>query len=102
MLAGSSAARLETLWQFGLGNDNDALLGDHEAALAIMVEVVADGRILRNLHVLVDNRAANAAMATHVNALEQNGRLHQGKAIDAHVRRQNAPAHVAAADDGAL
>ena len=48
----------------GLGNDDDAAFGDYEAALAVVIEVVADRAALRDVHVLVHDGPADTAMPT--------------------------------------
>src|SRR5262249_43963440 len=106
-LAGRCTASLpqplgERLGQFGLGDDDDALLGHLEAALPVVLQVVADRRVRRDLDLLVDDRPADAAVAADVHAVEQDRVLDQGEAVDADVGRQDALADVAAGDDAAL
>src|SRR5579864_8849771 len=61
----------KALGQFRLGDHDDALFGHQEAAAAVVLQVVTDGGILRDLHVLVDDRLANVAMPADVHAIEE-------------------------------
>src|SRR6266849_5614610 len=88
--------------RLALGDDDDALLGDLEAALAIVIRMDADGRVRRDLDVLVDDGLLDAAVAADVDALEQDRVLYNGEAVDADARGQNAVADMAARDDAAL
>src|SRR4051812_4685923 len=63
--------RCERLGQLGLGDDDHPLVRHLEAALPVVVQVVADGGVRRDLHVLVDNRPADAAVPADVHAVEQ-------------------------------
>src|SRR5262249_17563794 len=49
-----------------------------------------------------DDGAADPAIAADINAVEQNRILHQCITVDADIGRENAPTHVAAADDTSL
>src|SRR5262249_57916601 len=88
--------------QLRLGDDDDALLGQQEAAGPVLVGVVADGRVRRDADVLVDDGPPDAAVPADVDAVEQDGALHHGEAVDADVGRQDAAADVAAGDDAPL
>src|SRR5262249_29165473 len=88
----------EALRQLGLGDDDHALIRYGEATLPVMVQVVADCRVGRDLDLLVDNGPANAAMPADIHAIEQDGAVYLRPAIDADVRRQDASADVAAAN----
>src|SRR5262249_34630053 len=92
----------EGVGQLGLADDDDAVVGDDEAAAAVLVEVVADARVGRDLDVLVDDGPADAAVSADVHAVEQDRVLDHGEAVDAHVGRQDALADVSAAEDAAL
>src|SRR4051794_20825065 len=85
-LAIPSPSARERFRQFRLGNDYHALLGHLKAALLVVVEVVTDGGVGWDVHVLVDDRLADAAMAANVNALEEDGIVHQRIAVDADIR----------------
>src|SRR5258707_1145922 len=85
--------------QVGTSDDDDAPLRDLEAALAVLLRIKADRRVGGDFDVLVDDGAADAAMAADVHAVEQDRRIDLGVAVDADVGRQDALADVAAADD---
>src|SRR5438309_1646844 len=98
-MAPPSAMARQRLERLALGDDDHALLGDLEAALAVVVGVVADGRVRRDLDVLVDDGPADAAVPADVHPLEQDRVLDGGVTVDADVGRQDAVADVAARDD---
>src|SRR5262245_3845832 len=56
----------------------------------------------RNRHILVDYGLANLTVPADLHAVEQDGTLDDRVAVDAHIRRQDAPAHVTARDDATL
>src|SRR3954452_22771375 len=56
----------EALGQLGLGDDDDALVGDGEAALAVPLQVVADRRAGGHARLLVDDGPADAAVPADV------------------------------------
>src|SRR5439155_901581 len=97
-----SGPAVEGLGRLRFRDDHDALLRHHEAAPPVVVQIVTDGGILRNPHVLVHDHAAEPAVPADVDALEQDRIFDVGKTVHAHVRRQDAAANVAAADDAAL
>src|SRR5262245_15383777 len=82
------------------GDDDDAVVGDGEAAAAVELEVVADFYAGRDFHALVDNGAADVRVAADLHAFEENGIFDLGIAVDAHERAENAALHQAAGDDG--
>src|SRR5262249_53405567 len=84
-----------------LGDDDDALLGDDEAALLVVFEVVADGGALGDVHVLVDDGLADAAVAAAGDALEQDRVFDEGETVDADVGGEKAMASMAALSHGA-
>src|SRR5579885_409804 len=92
----------KALGQFRLGDHDDAPLGDQEAAAAVVLQVVTNRGVRRNPHVLVDDRLADVAMPADVHTIEKDRILDPGIAVDTDIRRQDAAAHVAAADDAAL
>src|SRR5208282_1772515 len=92
---------LERLRRFALGDDDDARFGDREAAPAVVLDVVADDRVGRDFDFLVDDRPAYLRAAADIDAAEQDRILDAGKAVDAHVGRQDAAHHLPARDDGA-
>src|SRR5262249_33117433 len=70
------------LRQLRLGDHDHALFRHREAAPAVLVQVVADGGILRDLHVLVHDRPADPAVPPDVNAVEEDGRLDLRVTVD--------------------
>src|SRR5262245_35759464 len=88
--------------QLALGNDDNALLGDQQPALAVVVGVVTDRGVRRDLDVLVDDRPADAAVAADIHALKQDRVLDHGVTVDTDVWRQDAVPDVTARDDAAL
>src|SRR5262245_49394281 len=62
----------ERLGQLRLGDHHHTLFRHRETALPVVLQVVTHGRIRRDLHFLVDDRPADAAVAAHVHAVEQN------------------------------
>src|SRR5439155_271545 len=60
----------ERLRQLVFGNDDDALFGDLEAATAVLLEVVTDGCVRRNSHVLIDDGPADATVPAHIYTFE--------------------------------
>src|SRR4051794_22521448 len=59
-----------------LGDDHDPALG-HVEALLVGFGIEADHGVGRDLHVLVDDRALDAAVAADGDALEEDGLLHR-------------------------
>src|SRR5262249_34518979 len=102
-LAGSAhVLSRERLRQLVFGDDDDALLGDLEAAAAVVLQVVADGGVRLDFHILIDDGPADATVPADVHALKDDGILQQGEAVDANIGRQDAAADIAATDDAAL
>ena len=71
-----ASAPLLRLDPHSLRDHHDPALG-HVEALAVLLEVVADGRVRRDLDVLVDDRAADPAVPADVHVLEQDRVLHR-------------------------
>ena len=70
----------------GLGDDGDALLGDGQAAGEVGLAVPADLEAGGDLHVLVDDRAADPGVAADLDAVEEDRVLDQGEAVDPDAR----------------
>src|SRR5258708_4794405 len=92
----------ERLGEFGLGDNDDAAFSDREAALAIVFEIVTDGRTLRNLHVFINDSTTDSTMAADVDAVEKYRIIDGGGAVDAQPMRQYAAPDGACADDAPL
>ena len=75
---------------FGIGEHHRKEFLD--SAPAVLLVVVADGDILRDLHVLVHDGAANARVPADVHPGEEERRLDVRVAVDADVGRQHAVA----------
>src|SRR4051794_38933250 len=84
MLAGLGSLDGRGVEGLALGDDDDPLLADKEAALPVVLLVVADGGVRGNLHVLVDDRPANAAVPSDLDAVEEDRVLDVGIAVHAH------------------
>ena len=69
--------------------------------LAILLEVVADLGARRDLHPLVDDRPADAAVAADVDPVEKHRLLDVGEAVDPHVGEEDRAVDATAADDAA-
>src|SRR5438132_12738051 len=80
---------------------HDDPVGDGEAA-RVRFRVVADLGVRRHVHVLVDDGAANAAVASDVDAVEDDRLLDVGEAVDAHLGRQHRAIDPSARNDAAL
>src|SRR5258708_3420004 len=74
----------ERFGEFGLGDNDDATFSDREATLAIVFEIVTDGRTLRNLHVFINDSTTDSTMAADVDAVEKYRIIDGGIAVDAH------------------
>jgi phosphohistidine phosphatase len=75
--------------QLVLADDGDPRLGDGEAAGAVLVRIHPDPRTLRNLHVLVEDRAADDGVTADVDVVHQHAVAHRGPRVHAHVRREH-------------
>src|SRR5690349_12092985 len=82
-----------------LGDDDQAVLGDGQAAGAVGLAVIADGEAGGDLDFLVDDGAADAGVAADLDLVEEDRVLDQGEAVDPHPGREDAAEDLAPRDD---
>src|SRR4029077_15580801 len=102
LLAGEVVHRYGILEQRVVAGDHgDAAVGDKVAG-AVGFGVIADGGAFGEMYVAVDNAAADAAVASHSDVREQNGRVDFGIRIHANVRRKDRILDRTSGDDAAI
>src|SRR5690349_11148134 len=69
----------------------DSAVG-HEILLAVGLGIETNRSSLGDVHIAIDNGAANSAMASNVHMREKNAGIDLGIGVHAHVGRQNAEA----------
>src|SRR5579872_319431 len=82
-------------------HDGDAAVGD-EIAGAVGFGVVADGGAFGQVHIAVDDTAAQAAVAADGYVGKENGRVDFGIGVDAHIGRDHRVLHHTAGNDAAI
>ena len=74
----------------GFGDDDDAVVADGEATLAVFLQVVANLDASGDLHSLVDDRSFDARVTTDVDPFEKDRIFHVGVTVYAHARVKGA------------
>src|SRR3972149_12128206 len=84
----------------GLGDDDDAALGDM-VALAVGLKVIADGGGGLDVIVLVDDGVTDAGPRANVRAVEDDGVMHLAAGVEEDVAAEHGVLHKAAGQDAA-
>src|SRR5262245_27737571 len=93
--------RRHMLEAVALGDDDNAVIGDGEAALAIEVEVVADLHAGRHFDAFVDNRPANLGVAADIDSFEEDRIFDMRIAVNADEWPEDTPLDEPARDNRA-
>ena len=76
----------ESFQVFSLGDDDDTVVRDSESTLEIGFAVPADLKPARYVDFLVDDRPANACVASDVNTIEEYRIFDKCKTVDSHAQ----------------